>query len=119
MNIISVFSRKIRNFQAQPGSTCLSLETAADLAITPYELQEAASQPADVPDRMQAMARVFGVPEQFRQLPRPQLQDLARQCAGCRNRTRCSKTLARSASAVQQDCGFCPNAVTYQSLATG
>ncbi|MBY6059030.1 DUF6455 family protein [Leisingera daeponensis] len=118
MNIIGVFSRSIRNLrQAQGRAASISLATAADLSITPYELHEAAAQPADVPGRMQAMARIFRVPEQFARLPRPQVQDMARQCAACPSRSRCSKALARAATAAPQDCSFCPNAVSYQNLA--
>jgi hypothetical protein len=93
----------------------------ADLGVTRDQAMHLARLPADVPERMQAMAAIFGVDASTLQHDRATLTEISETCAGCRETAACRRTLDRArvldGSIAPHQCGFCPNAGTFRDLA--
>lgn len=86
-----------------------------DMGLDRAALTEAMALPADVPQRMTAMADVFGADLAHAPLSAVERLDMARACGQCDHRRRCAEELAGPTSAAL--CSFCPNAATYSGLA--
>lgn len=92
-----------------------------DLGVTRDQAVLLASMPADVPERLRAMAAIFGLPEADLQRDHATWLELTETCAVCGARPACQRMLEREhvfeGSVQPGDVGFCPNAANYRAMA--
>ena len=89
----------------------------ADIGASRTDLMAIAEMPDEVPVRMAAMARVFGVDEARLTANRAEYVEDLITCAGCHALARCRQERARGEAADAARCGFCPNAGRFAALA--
>src|SRR5690625_4306835 len=88
----------------------------AGIGFTASDLRGMIRLPADIRDRMEAMAAVHGVsPEQI-DAERWRAFDMIQVCGHCPHRRACAAALA-DPEVTPERCGFCPNAASYRELA--
>lgn len=95
----------------------LSDREVEDLGLTREQLHAFARVPMDVPERLVAMAAIFGLTEADVKRTHSEYLELLEVCARCGARQQCAETLDSFATARPAACGFCPNAATYQRMA--
>lgn len=88
----------------------------AELGLSREQAHRLAHLPRTVPERMTAMAAIFGLSKADLEANRNDWIALAETCADCRHRGECRSTLAMGAAATPADTGFCPNAGHYAEL---
>ena len=89
-----------------------------DLGMTRAQITAFANMPADVPDRVTAMAAIFGISADELKANRADYLELLGTCADCRQRSKCARLLNDAHLAQPADAGFCPNARVYSAQAT-
>lgn len=95
----------------------LSSRDVTDLGLSREELNVLTRMPSRVRERMEAMARVFGADPRDIYLERWRNIDLAMACHNCAAVTECAVQLSRPTEARAENCGFCPNAAAYRTMA--
>jgi len=95
----------------------LSDHDLTDLGMTRAQVTAFATMPADVPDRVAAMAAIFGIPAAELKSNRADYLELLGTCADCRQRARCARVLHDAQHAQPADATFCPNAPIYTAQA--
>lgn len=95
----------------------LSDRDIADIGISRAELTEIVQLPQDSPERMAAMARVFGLTEAELKRDRGEYLELLEICGHCGHRGECGRALKHANSKTPADMDFCPNAGTYAAKA--
>lgn len=88
-----------------------------DLGMTRAQVLRFVRMPHDVPDRVAAMAQIFGIPEADVKANHGRYMDLLDTCGTCGHRSACKMVLKQGDSARATDVGFCPNAPEYRSMA--
>lgn len=91
----------------------------AELGLTRDQAERLTHLPRAVPERMAAMAAIFGLTPAQLEANRADWIELAENCAECRHKGECRSTLAKGAAAQPAETGFCPNAPHYADLAIG
>ena len=94
----------------------LSARDLADLGLSRDEAILLATLPDDVPGRVAAMARVFGVDEDTLHRERNTWNDLLETCAECKALPTCARFMAHPGDA-RQAAAFCPNAGSFAEAA--
>lgn len=93
----------------------------ADLGVTRDQALALATMPADVPERLRAMAAIFGLSEADLHRDHATWLEVTETCASCGARPACKRKLEREAvfegSVLPDEVAFCPNARTYKALA--
>lgn len=84
-----------------------------DLGMTRAQVTAFATMPADVPDRVTAMAAIFGIPADELKANRADYLELLGTCADCRQRSKCARLLNDANRAQPAEADFCPNAPVY------
>ena len=87
----------------------LSDRELTDLGVSRDQAMQLAALPDDVPGRVAAMGRIFGLSEAELTRDRAQWTGLLTVCQSCRELRACRKLLDRADSASPADAGFCPN----------
>lgn len=87
----------------------LSPRELADLGLSRDEAMTLATLPDDVPGRVSAMARVFGVDEATLTQDRNTWHGLLETCATCQVLPTCARFMAHPGDSAEA-AGFCPNA---------
>lgn len=95
----------------------LSDSELADIGASRTELLKIVEMPDEVPARMAAMARVFGVDEARLTANRAEYVEDLMTCADCRAVVRCRQERARGDAADPARCTFCKNAGHFAALA--
>ncbi|QYK42588.1 MAG: DUF1127 domain-containing protein [Paracoccaceae bacterium] len=94
--------------------------TLTDLGLSRDEALMLARLTGDGEARLRAMAAVFGVDADAVAADPLLWREVAETCAACRQTAQCRRTLERArvldGSVGAADCGFCPNAPTWQAL---
>lgn len=98
--------------------SALSDRELDDIGISRDQLEQFVRMPADVPDRVLAMAAIFGLTEEELRRDTTLWRDLVCTCGACHDRGACALVLERGDLSRPRDCGFCLNAPTFQALAT-
>lgn len=88
-----------------------------DLGVTRDQLRALVSLPGDVPQRVKAMASLFGLAETDLTSDHGTWLDLLESCGQCRDRGACALVLEREGLSRPQDADFCPNAAAFRDLA--
>lgn len=88
----------------------------ADLGLTREQADRLAQLPRTVPERMTAMAAIFGIPQAVLESHVDDWLGLAETCAACRHKRECRATLAKGPEARREETGYCPNAGHYAGL---
>lgn len=89
-----------------------------DLGMTRAQVIAFAFMPADVPDRVTAMAAIFGIPTTALKANRADYLELLGTCADCRQRSKCARLLQDTSLASPAEAAFCPNAPLYGAQAS-
>lgn len=84
-----------------------------DLGLTRDQLQEFIRIPHDAPDRMAAMAALFGVTEAQLREDHGEYLELLTTCGHCVDRAACALVLDKGELARPSDCAFCPNSRAF------
>lgn len=88
----------------------------ADLGLTREQADRLAQLPRTVPERMTAMAAIFGIPQAVLESQVDGWLGVAEKCADCRHKGECRTTLAKGPEATREETGYCPNAGHYADL---
>ncbi len=89
-----------------------------DLGMTRAQVTAFATMPADVPDRVTAMATIFGISNNELKANRADYLELLGTCANCNQRSKCARLLQDASLAQPTDATFCPNAPAYSERVT-
>lgn len=89
-----------------------------DLGMTRAQITAFATMPADVPDRVTAMAAIFGISTHELKANRADYLELLGTCANCNQRRKCARLLQDASLARPADATFCPNSPLYTAQAT-
>ena len=84
-----------------------------DLGMTRDQVEAFARMPQDVPDRVVAMAQIFGLTEAQVRADGDRYHELLHTCGQCKDRKNCSKVLERGALAKPSDAEFCLNKTSF------
>lgn len=95
----------------------LSDRDLSDLGISRAQVEAFVRMPQDVPDRVLAMAGIFGLSEAEVKANHAEWLDLLETCGSCHERSRCSTVLERGDLSRPCDCGFCLNAECFSAKA--
>lgn len=88
----------------------LSERELADLGLSRDQARNLSRLPDDVPGRIAAMARIFGLTEADLIRDRSEWEELLLTCNACRAQGACRRLLDRAETADPTEAGFCPNA---------
>ncbi|AXQ95012.1 hypothetical protein LV780_00465 [Cereibacter azotoformans] len=88
-----------------------------DLGITRWQMEQFARMPEHVGDRLLQMAQVFGLDPAEVQHAYADYLELLEVCRHCGSTRLCQCRLAEADRLAPADCGFCPNAATYELMA--
>ncbi len=88
----------------------------ADLGVSRAEALSLAALPDEVPARVTAMARIFGVAEAALLADRGLWHEVLNRCQHCDDLAACHRFMAREAPADKDDVSFCPNRATFEAL---
>jgi hypothetical protein len=86
----------------------------ADLGMSREQVAHFIRMPADTPDRVVAMARIFGLSEGEVKRDHGEWIDLVGVCAECADRGACGVLLGKGDLANPRDATFCPNHKTFE-----
>lgn len=86
-----------------------------DMGLSREQVEDFACMPEDVPDRIEAMARLFGLGAAQLRADYPTYLELVHDCGHCAERRLCARILVR-ADATPAAAAFCPNAHTYAAM---
>jgi hypothetical protein len=89
--------------------SALSDRDLMDLGVSRDQAMQLASLPDDVPGRVAAMGKIFGIPEDDLHRDRATWQELLAVCHQCRELRACRSLMDRAETATPGDVGFCPN----------
>lgn len=89
----------------------------SELGLSRDQADRLAHLPRTVPERMSAMAAIFGLTPADLEANRADWIEVAENCAECRHKGACKTTLAKGPAATREETGFCPNAAHYADLA--
>lgn len=115
--MLSQLQHMINRWRTEGELDRLSDRDISDIGISRDELKEIVRLPADSPERMAAMARVFGLTEAEIKRDRGEYLELLEICGHCGHRGECGRALQNAVTAQPEDMGFCPNAPTYAAKA--
>lgn len=96
----------------------MSERELADLGVSRAQALELSRLPDDVPGRVQAMGRIFGLSEADLADNRELWHELLQSCNHCSALPQCARFMANSGGKPDQT-GFCPNHGQFQALAQG
>lgn len=82
----------------------------SDLGMSRAQVEAFVRMPQDVPDRVVAMAQIFGLSEADIKANHAEWLDLLETCGSCHDRDACAVVLDRADLSHPCDCGFCLNA---------
>lgn len=88
-----------------------------DLGMTRDQVEAFVRMPADVPDRVAAMATIFGLTESQIKADHDAYVDLLHTCGHCRDRGACALVLERGDLSRPADAGFCKNKIAFANQA--
>lgn len=94
----------------------LSQTDLHDLGLSRDQLRAFVQMPHDVQDRLTAMAKLFGIPEEDLRHDQAQWVELLTSCGHCTDRRACSELLARGKLNGPDDARFCPNRLEFGTL---
>ena len=98
--------------------SALSDRDLDDLGMSRAQVEAFVRMPHDVPDRVIAMARIFGLDEVEVKANHAEWLDLLEVCGTCHDRGACKLVLERGDLSRPQDCGFCLNAPAFDAKAS-
>lgn len=88
-----------------------------DLGMTRGQVEAFVRMPHDVPDRVLAMARIFGLDEDEVKANHGEWLDLLETCGTCHDRGACALVLERGDLSRPAECSFCLNKDRFGALA--
>ena len=89
-----------------------------DLGMSRAQVEAFVRMPHDVPDRVIAMARIFGLNEAEVKDNHAEWLELLETCGTCHDRGACKLVLERGELSRPQDCSFCLNAHSFDAKAS-
>lgn len=95
----------------------LSERELADIGVSREQALHLAAMPRDVPGRITAMARIFGIAEEALQRDRAAWMEMLEVCDGCRELPACRRLLMLGDFATPEEAGFCPNRACFDRQA--
>ncbi len=111
------FARLARAGRDRNAVASMSARELADLGVSREDAVALTALPDDVPGRVAAMGRVFGLNEPALTDRRDTWNELLQSCHQCRELPACARLMALPGSARPQDADFCPNAQAFTTLA--
>jgi len=104
---------RVRRFLARAADAravaALSARDLADLGVSRDQAMNLVSLPDDVPGRIAAMGRIFGLTEAELMRDRGAWEELLMTCNACRELGACRRLLADADTATPTQAAFCPN----------
>lgn len=88
-----------------------------DLGMTRDQVEAFVRMPQDVPDRVAAMAQIFGLTGAQIKANHDAYIDLLYTCGQCKDRGACRKVLDHAELARPADAGFCRNKTAFEQAA--
>lgn len=106
----------IHRLQEVQQVNALSDRDFADLGLNRHQVMDFLHMPRDINERVIAMGKVFGVPEEDLKRDYEQWVELLTICGHCTDRAICAATLA-GPDPVPSQCSFCGNRESFAHLA--
>ena len=103
----------MRRWQDLNEIAALSQRELDDLGMTRDQISAFARMPQDVPDRVRAMAEIFGLTDAQLHADHDKYHALLYTCGQCKDRKNCSKTLSLGVLALPSDAEFCLNKSSF------
>ncbi|MCB1359718.1 MAG: DUF1127 domain-containing protein [Rhodobacter sp.] len=88
----------------------------ADLGVTRAQAMALTALPDDVPGRVAAMGRVYGLSEDRLTQRREIWNDMLETCHHCQDLAACERTMVNRVAGDTPDVAFCPNARSFRAL---
>ncbi|MCA8883471.1 MAG: DUF1127 domain-containing protein [Rhodobacter sp.] len=88
----------------------------ADLGVTRAQAEALTALPDDVPGRVAAMGRVFGLSEDTLTRQRDLWNEMLHSCHHCQDLATCERTMVNRITGEIPEVGFCPNAGAFAAL---
>ncbi len=88
-----------------------------DLGMSRAQVEAFVRMPHDVPDRVIAMARIFGLSEAEVKADHAAWLELLETCGTCRDRGACKLALERGDLSQPHECSFCLNTHAFEAKA--
>lgn len=112
--MIEALKAMIERHREAKAVEALTERDLADLGMTRSQVLHFMQMPPDTPDRVLAMARVFGLSEGEMKRNHSEWLDAVEVCAACQDRGACALVLSKGDLANPRDAAFCPNHQTFQ-----
>lgn len=103
------FRNFLRHLREMREADALTDRELADLGLSRDQLHFFLNLRPDVPERVAAMARIFGVDEADLRAIHGEYLDILGTCGTCADRGACGVALAEGSLKGPEDCTFCPN----------
>ena len=110
----ALVQRFISRYRDLEAVAALSERELADMGLSREQAMHLASLPRDVPERVAAMARIFGVTEAELQRDRNEWLELLEVCDGCHELPACRRLMMLGDFATPGETGFCPNRDVFE-----
>ena len=116
--MLAELQRIFRRHRDLDAVAALTDRELADIGLSREQALHLAALPKDVPERVIAMARIFGVPEDELQRNRAEWMDMLQVCDTCQHLPACQHLLFLEEFAMPESAGFCPNKPVFDRHAT-
>jgi len=110
-----ILSRCVQRHERRPIDSAES-RTVAVSGLERWQLARDLSFPAEIPERMERMARVHGLELARVGVDRATMLEMTERCGACAAYLDCAEALSE-ARASPESCRFCPNAGLYRDVA--
>ncbi len=87
----------------------------ADLGMSRDQVLNFLRMPQDVPERLVAMGKIFGLTERQLKTDHGTWIERLEVCGACADRSKCARVIGRGTDARPDDAAFCPNASGFAS----
>lgn len=112
--MFKAFKAAMDRYQEARALDALTERDLADLGVSREQLAHFIRMPEDTPDRVLAMAHVFGLSSGEVKRDHGEWLDLVEVCAECPDRVACGHLLDKGDLANPRDATFCPNHKTFE-----
>lgn len=112
--MIEVIKAIIDRWKEEQAVNALTDRDLKDLGMTRDQVLHFLRMPADIPERVLAMGRVFGLTEGNLKKNHSEWLDMVETCAACPDRGACALVLQKGEMANPRDATFCPNLPTFE-----
>lgn len=113
--MLEVIRQMIDRWREEKAVSALGARDLAELGMTRDQVLRFIRMPADTPQRVLSMGRLFGLTAQDLKHDPATWRDLIETCATCPDRASCALLLQKGTLAHPKDATFCPNHPSFEA----